>query len=206
MQERDGGRYCLSCQKTVLDFSNKTEGEIIAYFTDHFNIPTCGRFKKQQLATIRLHIPTYLFEKKLPGWKRFLLIFLVCFGTFAMNIEVAVAQKEVPGVEKRMKRNVKPISKKNKLKRKKQTKIIVETISWLDRHDVEIIYGMVVNLLPEEFVLQLPSDQEHSNYSSVNESHKSELPDRKKENPFQRTECYLPAVTRFRRSIRKRKN
>lgn len=41
------GRHCNSCQKTVVDFTTKTDESIVKYFLEHQNI--CGRFKDQQL-------------------------------------------------------------------------------------------------------------------------------------------------------------
>lgn len=48
MQEADQGRFCLSCQKTVVDFSEMDEAAIKTYFR---NSPgkVCGRFQPNQL-------------------------------------------------------------------------------------------------------------------------------------------------------------
>ncbi len=42
------GKHCLSCQKTVIDFSKMSDGEIIRYF-QQFKGSTCGRFSNVQL-------------------------------------------------------------------------------------------------------------------------------------------------------------
>ncbi len=42
------GRFCASCQKTVIDFSSMSDAEIVQYFT-HFKGVTCGRFTEKQL-------------------------------------------------------------------------------------------------------------------------------------------------------------
>jgi hypothetical protein len=42
------GRYCLSCQKSVVDFTQMTDSELIAYFKT-LKGPTCGRFTQSQL-------------------------------------------------------------------------------------------------------------------------------------------------------------
>jgi len=41
------GRFCLSCQKNVFDFTKATDGEIVAAFQHNQNL--CGRFLKSQL-------------------------------------------------------------------------------------------------------------------------------------------------------------
>ncbi len=41
------GRHCQVCEKTVVDFTSKTDESIVKYFLKHNNI--CGRFKNQQL-------------------------------------------------------------------------------------------------------------------------------------------------------------
>ena len=48
MRAADQGRFCLSCQKTVVDFSEMEEAAIKTYFR---NSPSkvCGRFKPNQL-------------------------------------------------------------------------------------------------------------------------------------------------------------
>ena len=44
------GKFCASCQKTVVDFSRMTDAEIFNYF-DTFKWATCGRFTEKQLNT-----------------------------------------------------------------------------------------------------------------------------------------------------------
>lgn len=43
------GKFCASCQKTVVDFSRMSDTEIIHYF-DNFKGATCGRFTEKQLS------------------------------------------------------------------------------------------------------------------------------------------------------------
>ncbi len=44
------GKFCASCQKTVVDFSRMTDAEIFNYF-DTLKGSTCGRFTEKQLTT-----------------------------------------------------------------------------------------------------------------------------------------------------------
>jgi len=42
------GRHCAACQKTVVDFTNKTDAEILAHLAQATG-GTCGRFRSDQL-------------------------------------------------------------------------------------------------------------------------------------------------------------
>jgi len=50
MPQAEAGRFCSSCQKTVVDFSALTNKELLHYFSNRKDIP-CGRFHKEQLGT-----------------------------------------------------------------------------------------------------------------------------------------------------------
>ena len=88
MTPNEKGRYCLSCNKTVTDFTQLSDTEITNYFIQHKDEGTCGRFYKKQLDRITIHIPTYVLQKRLPAWKRFLIVLLVCFGSTMFAVEV----------------------------------------------------------------------------------------------------------------------
>ncbi len=47
MKSAKDGRFCLSCQKNVVDFTRMKDEEIVAYLLLHSN--TCGRFYNDQL-------------------------------------------------------------------------------------------------------------------------------------------------------------
>lgn len=49
MLPNEKGRFCLNCQKTVVDFTNKSNQEIINYLKNHKNV--CGRLNNTQLNT-----------------------------------------------------------------------------------------------------------------------------------------------------------
>ena len=44
------GRHCAACQKTVVDFTHKTDAEILAFFEQAGTGNTCGRFRAEQVA------------------------------------------------------------------------------------------------------------------------------------------------------------
>jgi hypothetical protein len=48
MLEEERGKFCLSCQKTVVDFSRMTNEEIINYFEQNAGKSICGRIAKHQ--------------------------------------------------------------------------------------------------------------------------------------------------------------
>ena len=48
MLPEEKGRFCLSCQKTVVDFTNMSDGQVFDYFKN-YNGNTCGQFTPQQL-------------------------------------------------------------------------------------------------------------------------------------------------------------
>jgi TonB family protein len=50
MTPNEQGRFCLSCQKTVVDFTNMTKTEISDYFKIMVNENICGRIKKSDLS------------------------------------------------------------------------------------------------------------------------------------------------------------
>lgn len=56
MQTNKQGRFCLSCQKTVIDFTNKSDEEIAETILRHQG-KICSRFRQSQLRTIALPEP-----------------------------------------------------------------------------------------------------------------------------------------------------
>ena len=50
MSEVEQGKFCSHCQKTVIDFSMKTDAELLEYFAQHTSF--CGRFRNNQLDRI----------------------------------------------------------------------------------------------------------------------------------------------------------
>ena len=44
------GRFCSACEKTVIDFSQMSDAEILQYFSQPRTEKVCGRFKSEQLS------------------------------------------------------------------------------------------------------------------------------------------------------------
>src|SRR5215510_5921768 len=49
MTQTEKGRFCASCQKQVIDFSNKSDREIAMFFKKPSTGSVCGRFMDDQL-------------------------------------------------------------------------------------------------------------------------------------------------------------
>ena len=82
MTPEERGRFCSSCNKTVVDFSDKTENEILNFINSHRNENICGRFRNDQLAEpVRIELPLPVYYSNLSFLNTFLLALLFCFGT-----------------------------------------------------------------------------------------------------------------------------
>lgn len=79
MSPKDNGRFCLSCSKTVVDFTSMLPEEIQHYFISNQNI--CGKFKNTQLDEITIQIPSQVFYTQTHYHKMFLLALFVAMGS-----------------------------------------------------------------------------------------------------------------------------
>lgn len=80
MTANEKGRFCGSCQKTVVDFTHFSTTDIQNYFTKHYGQKICGRFKNEQLAPINIEIPSAVFNY-IPASRKFAFALLIVFGT-----------------------------------------------------------------------------------------------------------------------------
>ncbi len=80
MTPNEQGRFCGSCQKTVVDFTTFSAEDIQNYFTKHYGQKVCGRFKKQQLNSIDIQISSTIFSQ-MSASRKFALALLLVFGT-----------------------------------------------------------------------------------------------------------------------------
>ncbi|RZK59836.1 MAG: carboxypeptidase-like regulatory domain-containing protein [Hymenobacter sp.] len=71
------GRHCAACQKTVVDFTTKTDAEILAYLA-HATGETCGRFGDDQLD--RPLRPVGLRDRSTGRWRAWLALALAAWG------------------------------------------------------------------------------------------------------------------------------
>src|ERR1041385_377391 len=89
MTPEERGRFCSVCQKTVLDFSEKTKEEIQEFILAHRHEQLCGRFRNQQLAEFsRIELPMPVYQSRFSFLNSFLAALLFCFGTslFSCNL------------------------------------------------------------------------------------------------------------------------
>jgi len=66
MQPGTNGKFCSSCQKSVVDFTHFTDAELKRWFNENKG-NSCGRFKPEQLDRLIQGKPNYTFNKFKPG-------------------------------------------------------------------------------------------------------------------------------------------
>jgi hypothetical protein len=81
MLPEEKGRFCQSCAKTVVDFTNSSPEEIIDYFIKNKESKTCGRFKREQLKEIQIEIPINIIYQQTSFRNVFMLALFISMGT-----------------------------------------------------------------------------------------------------------------------------
>src|SRR5580765_5101846 len=81
MTPNETGRFCASCVKSVVDFTNRSASEIQDYFTENKGKSVCGRFRNEQVNKFNLEIPQSVLNQKMPFRKAFLLMLFVVMGS-----------------------------------------------------------------------------------------------------------------------------
>lgn len=79
MTPNGNGKFCGSCSKKVVDFTNMMPNEIQVYFQQHGNV--CGRFKNSQLDSLTIQIPNQILYSQKHYHKIFLLALFIAMGT-----------------------------------------------------------------------------------------------------------------------------
>ncbi|MGJ8660867.1 MAG: hypothetical protein ACSHXL_02415 [Bacteroidota bacterium] len=64
MTQAEKGRHCAMCKKTVVDFSNYSNKELVSFYNQPKNATTCGRFKVGQLENLNYNIANPIQESK----------------------------------------------------------------------------------------------------------------------------------------------
>ena len=83
MSPNDKGAFCLSCQKNVVDFSNKTVSQIKDFFSKRTDTASvCGRFEEDQLTEMSFDH----FFNQFRSWKYFQKFALIAFFVFGFNL------------------------------------------------------------------------------------------------------------------------
>ncbi|PBJ13254.1 hypothetical protein [Flavobacterium sp. ACN6] len=79
MKPKDNGRFCMSCSKTVVDFTSMLPDEVQHFFIQNQNV--CGRFNKSQLDSVSIQIPSRILYVQTQYRKMFLLALFIAMGT-----------------------------------------------------------------------------------------------------------------------------
>lgn len=98
MQMDEVGRFCQSCQKSVIDFTSKSDSEIKEFLKDKQQEKLCGRFYIHQVERIRIEIDPKLLVSGIPFWQKFLVVFLVCFGQDFLGVDFVFGQTEADSI------------------------------------------------------------------------------------------------------------
>lgn len=91
-----GGRHCMSCCKTVTDFTTMSNDEIITYLSSNHNV--CGRFDNEQIAGINKHLQIHNVPafRRVKGWALVLsLLSPLAFGTIHAQTRMPVVQTAI---------------------------------------------------------------------------------------------------------------
>ncbi len=94
MTTNEKGRFCGSCAKTVVDFTEKSAKEIQEFFTENKGKRICGHFKRKQLDSIVIQIPETTFVTQLSFQKLFLLALLFVMGTTLFSCKTDEGKKQ----------------------------------------------------------------------------------------------------------------
>ncbi|MBE8725394.1 hypothetical protein [Flavobacterium hungaricum] len=81
MTPNEKGRFCMSCSKTVVDFTSMLPEEMQSYFAEHRNEQICGRFKSSQVELLTIQIPNHVLYSQTHYHKIFLLALFIAMGT-----------------------------------------------------------------------------------------------------------------------------
>lgn len=85
MTPDENGKFCSVCVKNVVDFTNKSKREIEEYLIQNREIKICGRFKKSQIDSLTIHIPSNIVYSQTHYPKMFLMALFVAMGTILFS-------------------------------------------------------------------------------------------------------------------------
>ena len=85
MTANEKGRFCNSCAKTVVDFTQMNTQEIQGFLHENRNNCICGHIRQEQLDAINIQIPYESFSSEMNFNRLFLLALLIAMGTTLLN-------------------------------------------------------------------------------------------------------------------------
>jgi hypothetical protein len=77
MLPEDQGRHCLTCSKTVIDFTDWNTPAITTYLQQNAQQKVCGRFNASQLD---MPVAEKIFYSSLPLFKKIAAVIVIVFG------------------------------------------------------------------------------------------------------------------------------
>ncbi|MCF3108477.1 hypothetical protein LL912_06785 [Niabella sp. CC-SYL272] len=101
MHPGENGRYCNTCCKTVVNFTNMTPGEISAYLVQYQSQKICGRFTEKQL-TVEYDTGLYMAARHIarsgwPSMKKIAAVFVLLFA-LSLKGSAQAPQKDTQSV------------------------------------------------------------------------------------------------------------
>jgi hypothetical protein len=146
------GRHCVTCAKTVIDFSLMADEAIEQYFIQHHAETICGRFKKDQLHRIVIDLPLNVFQLSMPFWKKFLVAALIVFAASVFPFETTIAGKTPPAFALYQ-------DDPNPVKQHKKLRILKKKKHWRYRLSLSKIFIDPGSLVTQGFTVTSPPDQ-----------------------------------------------
>ena len=215
MTSTGAGRHCRLCNKEVIDFSVLNDEQVKDFFINNAGNRVCGRFRKTQLERIRINLPGYFFLKKIPAWQKYLVLFLICFGSNLFSIDITIGNHQglhaqTPAAVMENHASTMP-QKKFKLKKKYKFTGLKATRIPLDIMIAGMVVPTPVQPIEEPAIvcdLKQKENKTNENSAAKESIASTNLPvkeDRKPRNktPFPKMEFILPAVLSFRSGRRR---
>lgn len=137
----EGGRFCGSCQKTVRDFSNMTDAELIRFFQQPGNGNTCARIRTEQLD--RPLIGSQPISNRF--WGKWSLALLGIWTGFVAEAGDFVGKNPV-GKKTIQTKSQTPVSKTKKKKRPQRKKVDLVEVVGRVRSETKAMVGCLVEL------------------------------------------------------------
>lgn len=94
MQPDVKGKFCMSCNKSVVDFSDKTDMEIRDILLDHKGEKVCGHFRKTQInRPLNISVNLQDLPRNISVTRAFAIALFIVFGTFLFSCTNVQGQK-----------------------------------------------------------------------------------------------------------------
>lgn len=95
MSETPKGAFCQLCAKEVIDFTHMTDDAVKLYLLSISSNKACGRFRQDQLARIKIYLPANILKTRIAGWKKWIAIILLAFGSTLTGCDVIMSRPSI---------------------------------------------------------------------------------------------------------------